>query len=131
MNDPVNPVEPYMVTVVPCITCLSPGTGFYYFPVRKIQLVIFSILPGNIFCSDFGFLVVRLWSLQLWTCLVVYKGHMYPVWDVKFAPVGYYFATSSHDRTARLWTTDNYQPLRIFSGHFSDVDVSLFMFVIF
>ncbi|KAF5281540.1 hypothetical protein FQA39_LY05075 [Lamprigera yunnana] len=65
---------------------------------------------------------IRLWSLQIWTCLVVYKGHIFPVWDVKFSPLGYYFATASHDRTARLWATDHYQPLRIFAGHFSDVD---------
>lgn len=75
--------------------------------------------------SIFDCILVRLWSLQLWTCLVVYKGHMYPVWDVKFAPIGYYFATSSHDKTARLWATDQYIPLRIFGGHFSDVDVRI------
>lgn len=66
---------------------------------------------------------IRLWSLQIWTCLVVYKGHMFPVWDVKFSPLGYYFASASYDRTARLWATDHYQPLRLFAGHFSDVDV--------
>ncbi|XP_023011595.1 TATA-box binding protein associated factor 5 [Leptinotarsa decemlineata] len=65
---------------------------------------------------------IRLWSLQIWTCLVIYKGHMFPVWDVKFSPLGYYFASSSNDRTARLWATDHYQPLRVFAGHFSDVD---------
>ncbi|XP_017784625.1 PREDICTED: transcription initiation factor TFIID subunit 5 [Nicrophorus vespilloides] len=65
---------------------------------------------------------IRLWSLQIWTCLVVYKGHMFPVWDVKFSPLGYYFASASNDRTARLWATDHYQPLRMFAGHFSDVD---------
>lgn len=65
---------------------------------------------------------IRLWGLQIWTCLVVYKGHMFPVWDVKFSPLGYYFASASYDRTARLWATDHYQPLRIFAGHFSDVD---------
>lgn len=65
---------------------------------------------------------VRLWSLQLWTCLVAYKGHVYPVWDVRFSPAGHYFATASHDRTARLWATDQHQPLRVFAGHFSDVD---------
>ncbi|KAJ8961724.1 hypothetical protein NQ318_021324 [Aromia moschata] len=65
---------------------------------------------------------IRLWSLQIWTCLVVYKGHMFPVWDVKFSPLGYYFASASYDRTARLWATDHYQPLRLFAGHFSDVD---------
>ena len=66
---------------------------------------------------------IRLWSLQTWTCLVCYKGHIFPVWDVRFAPHGYYFASAGHDKTARLWATDQHQPLRIFAGHFSDVDV--------
>lgn len=70
------------------------------------------------------FIIVRLWSLMTWTCLVIYKGHTFPVWDVKFSAHGYYFATASHDRTARLWATDQHQPLRVFAGHFSDVDVS-------
>lgn len=67
---------------------------------------------------------IRLWSLQTWTCVVVYRGHQYPIWDVRFSPHGHYFATCSHDKTARLWATDNNQPLRIFCGHYSDVDVS-------
>jgi len=29
---------------------------------------------------------------------------------------GHYFATCSHDRTARLWSTDHIYPLRIFAG---------------
>lgn len=57
--------------------------------------------------------------------MVCYKGHTYPVWDVRFAQHGYYFATGGHDKTARLWATDQHQPLRIFAGHYSDVDVSL------
>ena len=28
--------------------------------------------------------VVRLWSLATYTCIVCYRGHNYPVWDVKF-----------------------------------------------
>lgn len=39
-------------------------------------------------------------------------------------PRGYYFVSGSYDRTARLWCTENPQPLRIFSGHLSDVNVS-------
>lgn len=76
-------------------------------------------------CSEDS--TIRLWSLQIWTCLVVYKGHMLPVWDVKFSPLGYYFASCGNDRTARLWATDHYQPLRIFAGHFSDVDVKRYI----
>ncbi|XP_047350108.1 transcription initiation factor TFIID subunit 5 isoform X2 [Vespa velutina] len=48
------------------------------------------------------------------------------VWCIRFSPHGYYFATASHDKTARLWVTDCHQPLRIFAGHYSDVDVVQF-----
>lgn len=48
---------------------------------------------------------VRLWSLQTFTCLVGYKGHNYPVWDVSFSPHGYYFVSGGHDRVARWETT--------------------------
>lgn len=45
---------------------------------------------------------IRLWSLLTWTCLVVYKGHLFPVWKAVFSPHGgYYFASAGHDRTAR------------------------------
>lgn len=74
---------------------------------------------------------VRLWSLHTWTCVVVYRGHQYPIWDVRFSPHGHYFATCSHDKTARLWATDNNQPLRIFVGHYSDVDVRRQLYLIF
>lgn len=43
---------------------------------------------------------------------------------MQFSPVGHYFASSSHDRTARIWSMDRIQPLRIMAGHLSDVDVS-------
>jgi WD40 repeat protein len=45
---------------------------------------------------------------------------------VQFSPVGQYFASASHDRTARIWSMDRIQPLRIMAGHLSDVDVSSF-----
>ena len=61
------------------------------------------------------------------TNLVVYKGHNYPVFDVKFSPQGYYFATASIDKTARLWSVDHLFPLRIFVGHLSDVEVKYFV----
>ncbi|VAI20161.1 unnamed protein product [Triticum turgidum subsp. durum] len=37
-------------------------------------------------------------------------------------PVGHYFASASHDRTARIWSMDKIQPLRIMAGHLADVD---------
>jgi WD40 repeat protein len=57
------------------------------------------------------------------TNLVAYRGHQNPVWDVKWSPMGVYFATASRDRTARLWSTDRTTALRIYAGHLSDVDV--------
>ena len=33
--------------------------------------------------------------------------------------------SGSHDRTARIWSTDHIQPLRVLAGHLSDVDVSI------
>ena len=35
---------------------------------------------GLLSCSEDG--TIRLWSLQMWTCLVVFKGHVLPVWQV-------------------------------------------------
>lgn len=67
--------------------------------------------------------LARLWSLDNFKNLVVYKGHNYPIWDVDMGPYGVYFATASHDRTARLWSTDHIYTLRIFVGHLSDVNV--------
>jgi len=40
--------------------------------------------------------------------------------------LGQYFASASHDRTARLWSVERMQPLRIMAGHLSDIDVSYF-----
>ena len=69
---------------------------------------------------------VRLWSVDAWACLVVYKGHDHPVWDVTWGPFGHYFLTGSHDKTARLWSTDHIAGLRIFAGHDQDVDTVCF-----
>ncbi|ORZ30914.1 WD40-repeat-containing domain protein [Catenaria anguillulae PL171] len=68
----------------------------------------------------------RLWSLDTFSNVAVYRGHNYPVWDVDIGTEGHYFATASHDRTARLWSPEYIFPLRIFAGHLSDVDVVRF-----
>lgn len=65
---------------------------------------------------------IRLWSLQTYTNLVVYRSHNSPVWDVRFSPQGHYFVSSSADRTARVWCTSAPSPLRMLVGHDSDVD---------
>ena len=64
----------------------------------------------------------RLWSLDTYSALVAYRGHQHPVWDIKWSPIGTYFATASADKTARLWSTERINPLRMYAGHLSDVD---------
>ncbi|KAF2459470.1 transcription initiation factor TFIID, subunit TAF5 [Lineolata rhizophorae] len=65
---------------------------------------------------------IRLWSMDAWACLVSYKGHNSPVWDVQWSPFGHYFLTGGYDRAARLWSTEQISALRIFVGHDLDVD---------
>jgi len=65
---------------------------------------------------------IRLWSLDTFSTLVIYKAHDHPVWDVTWGPFGHYFLSGSHDTTARLWSTDHVAPLRMFAGHDQDVD---------
>jgi transcription initiation factor TFIID subunit 5 len=54
---------------------------------------------------------------------VVYTAHTFPVWDVKFSPLGYYFASASNDRTACIWNMKKHMPVRILVGHMCDVEV--------
>ena len=60
------------------------------------------------------------------TNVVAFRGHENPIWDVKWSPMGVYFATASRDRTARLWSTERTSCLRVYAGHLSDVDVGWF-----
>lgn len=93
------------------ISCSEDQTGIYaLLTTNKTTILIHAL--------------VRLWSLDTFTNLVCYKSHNYPIWDVDFGPYGFYFATASHDKTARLWSCDHVNPLRIFAGHLSDVNVS-------
>lgn len=66
---------------------------------------------------------VRLWDIseaRIPSCLAVYSGHMFPVWDVSACPhsgrMAGYFASGSLDHTARLWSTERTTPLRVFVG---------------
>ncbi|PBP16255.1 WD domain-containing protein, partial [Diplocarpon rosae] len=65
---------------------------------------------------------VRLWSLEAWTCLVVYKGHEGPVWNVRWGPFGHYFATCGWDKTVRVWGQDHISYLRLMIGHDTSVN---------
>ncbi|RKF60397.1 Transcription initiation factor TFIID subunit 5 [Golovinomyces cichoracearum] len=65
---------------------------------------------------------IRLWSLETWSCLVVYKGHEGPVWDVRWGPFGHYFATCGRDKTVRVWSQDHISFLRLMVGHDTSVN---------
>ncbi|KAI9742827.1 MAG: Transcription initiation factor TFIID subunit 5 [Claussenomyces sp. TS43310] len=65
---------------------------------------------------------VRLWSLDAWACLVVYKGHEGPVWNVRWGPFGHYFVTCGWDKTVRVWAQDHVAYLRMMVGHDSNVN---------
>ena len=58
---------------------------------------------------------------------MVYRGNISTIWDVKFAPKGYFFACGSSDCTAKLYVTDKITPIRIFLGHTSDVTLIEFL----
>ncbi|KAI0669792.1 TFIID and SAGA subunit [Trametes maxima] len=81
-----------------------------------------SASPPRYLLSASADATARLWSLDTMTNVVAYRGHQNPVWDVKWSPMGIYFATASRDRTARLWSTDRTSALRIYAGHLSDVN---------
>ena len=60
---------------------------------------------------------VLIHNVHVCTCTYMYLSD--------FRPVEVYFASCSHDNTARLWSTDLAYPLRIFAGHTSAVNVSV------
>ncbi len=84
-----------------------------------------SAAPPKYLLSCSADATTRLWSLDTLTNIVAFRGHENPIWDVKWSPMGIYFATASRDRTARLWSTDRTSCLRVYAGHLSDVDVSI------
>ena len=88
-----------------------------------------SATPPRYLLSASADTTTRLWSLDTFTNVVAYRGHQNPVWDVKWSPMGIYFATGSRDRTARLWSTDRTSCLRVYAGHLSDVNVSFLIMV--
>ncbi|KAG8034183.1 hypothetical protein G9C98_001267 [Cotesia typhae] len=67
-------------------------------------------------CSEDA--TIRLWSLHTWTCVVCYKGHLFPVWSVvQFHPNSNYVASGSSDMTVRLWDCVTGAQVRLMTGH--------------
>ncbi len=114
------------------LTCSEDKTGISIcIPICFSSLLFkLSIFPSGLMISFSSSSLARLWNMETRSNVVSYKGHNYPVWDVEFSPLGYYFATASHDRTAKLWSTDHIFPLRVFAGHLSDVNVCSVLFLL-
>ena len=66
---------------------------------------------------------IRLWSLDAWQQVVVYKGHVGPVWSISWGPYGHYFVSGGMDKTARIWMTHKVGHVRMLTGHDNDVEV--------
>lgn len=66
-------------------------------------------------CSADG--QIRLWSLDVWSCLCIYKAHDGPVFRVLWSPHGHYFATAGWDKTVRVFMQDHASAQRVCVGH--------------
>lgn len=71
---------------------------------------------GNLLATSSLSGVVKIWSMPGLQKFSALKGHTERATDVTFSPVSNHVATSSADRTARLWNTDG-SLLNTFQGH--------------
>lgn len=69
---------------------------------------------------------IRLWSLDLFKTICVYKAHTFPVWTVDFSPNDFFFASGGADRQTIVWCTKSNKPERLFLNALSDVTVTKF-----
>jgi WD40 repeat protein len=65
---------------------------------------------------------IRLWDTAVIQCVGKYACLSIP-WHIQFSPIDYYFAAGNSDRTVTVYTTDQETPLRLMTGHTSDVNV--------
>lgn len=64
---------------------------------------------------------IRLWSLESWTCLCLYKSHDGPVFRTLWGPHGHYFLSAGYDKVVRVWMQDHASPQRLLVGHDTSV----------
>ncbi|KAL3956564.1 hypothetical protein ACCO45_009410 [Purpureocillium lilacinum] len=60
---------------------------------------------------------IRLWSLESWSCLCLYKSHDGPVYRTMWGPHGHYFLSGGYDKVVRVWMQDHASPQRLLVGH--------------
>ena len=64
---------------------------------------------------------IRLWDTAVSQCVGKYNC-VSPPWAVAFSPLGYHFASANQDKTGTVYATDRITPLRLLTGHVSDVN---------
>jgi transcription initiation factor TFIID subunit 5 len=65
---------------------------------------------------------IRLWDTSILQCVAKYSCNSIS-WDAKFNPIlDYYFASANQDTTVTIYSTDRILPLRMLTGHISDVN---------
>ena len=68
---------------------------------------------------------IRLWDTKITQCITKYNCSLLgPAWGVSFSPVGgmYYFGAAHQGASAAIYSTDRLTPLRLLTGHYSDVN---------
>jgi transcription initiation factor TFIID subunit 5 len=60
---------------------------------------------------------IRLWSLESWTCVCLYKTQDAPIFRSSWGPHGHYFMSGGYDRVVRVWMQDHASPQRLLVGH--------------
>jgi len=63
---------------------------------------------------------IRIWDTSIGHCVGKFNC-IGPAWDVSFGPLGYYFLAANQNRTACVYSTDRVSPIRLLTGHVSDV----------
>ncbi|EFJ45389.1 hypothetical protein VOLCADRAFT_63754, partial [Volvox carteri f. nagariensis] len=99
-----------------------PGTSRLYGHTAAVHAVDMTV-DQRLILSGSSDGTVRVWGMEFGSCLAVYPGHVFPVWDVASCPLGHWFASGGADRVARLWVSERTAPLRLLVGHSADVDV--------
>lgn len=64
---------------------------------------------------------IRLWSLELFTTIAVFKAHSFPIWCLDVSPNDFHFASGAADRQAVIWSLGSTKPERLIISSLSDV----------